>query len=96
MPAVIAVAGLTHSWLGGWPSRRLIAVGGLLVFGITLAVSLYKRSHNRETSWGSVRVLPDPPGAETEPVNPLSPDVLFVVGAVLFMLIAVFLPYFQS
>jgi hypothetical protein len=95
MPLCIAVFGLTNAGVAGFPRQHLLAVGGLFVFGTTLAVSLYKRSQNKETAWFSVRVLPDSPAAEEEPVNPMSPDFLFVVGAVFFMLIALLLPYLK-
>ena len=96
MPAAIAVFGAAHAWAHGFSRSFLLAVGVLLVFGCTLAVSLHKRSENKETAWGAVRVLPDPPTTEEESVNPMSPDFLFVVGAVLFMLMALFLPYLRK
>jgi hypothetical protein len=96
MPAVIALFGLAYAWSAGFPSQVLLAAGGLFVFGVTLAVSLYKRSRNHETAWFSVRVRPDPPGAEDEPVNPMSVDFLFVVGAFAFMLMALLLPYMKQ
>jgi hypothetical protein len=94
-PLAIAVFGLANAWLEGFPRQQVLAVAGLLFFGLTLAVSLYKRSRNQETAWLSVRVLPDPPGAEDEPVNPMSPDFLFVVGAGVFILMALLLPYLK-
>jgi hypothetical protein len=96
MPPAIALFGLGHAWRNSFSTPYLTAACGLLVFGLTLAVSLYKRSKNQETAWATARVLPDPPGAEHEPVNPLSPDFLFVVGAIVLVLLAFFLPYLRG
>jgi hypothetical protein len=95
-PAVLVLGVLVNSALSGWASQQLLAGVGLLVFGCSLAVCLYKRSTNRETAWFSVRIPPDPPGSELEPVNPLSPDFLLVVGAIFFMALAVVYPLLRS
>ncbi len=87
---------LVNGALSGWASQVLVAGFGLLVFGGSLSVCLYKRSTNRETAWFSVRILPDPPGAELEPVNPLSPDFMLVVAAVFFMVLAVAYPLLRG
>jgi len=95
-PVVLPLGVLVNSSLSGWASQQLVAGFGLLVFGVSLSVCLYKRSANRETAWFSVRILPDPPGAELEPVNPLSPDFILVVGAIFFMVLAVIYPILRA
>ena len=95
-PAVLVLSVLVNSALSGWASQQLVAGLGLLVFGGSLSVCLYKRSANRETAWFSVRILPDPPGAELEPVNPLSADFMLVVAAVFFMALAIVYPLLRG
>jgi hypothetical protein len=95
MPLGIAVFGLATAGTAGFPREHLVVIGIQLFFGVPLAISLHKRSQNRETAYFSVRVLPDSPAAQEEPVNPMSPDFLFVVGAVILMLMALLLPYLK-
>ena len=95
-PVVLVLSVLVNSALSGWASQQLVAGLGLIALGGSLSVCLYKRSANRETAWFSVRILPDPPGAEHEPVNPLSPDFMLVLGAIFFMALAVVYPILRA
>jgi hypothetical protein len=89
-PAIVVLSAVIHVWRKGF-AVTYVLVGALLIFfAEEISRYMFNRSRNKEASFGAVRVRPSEWGFEEAQA-----DIASILGAILFCLMAVFMPIFE-
>jgi hypothetical protein len=95
-PLAVLLIGSAHAWHSHFAPNVLAAASAALFVVVPLGFALRNRSQGKEAAFFYARITVDPAEAPEDHVDIASPDVLFAVIGVAFVLAIALFPLLRS